>query len=409
MRDIVPGDRVLLLQGPMGPFFKRLANWLTARGARCWKINFNGGDWLYFRGPNAVDFRGEIEEWPEFLEDFLLSREIDKVFLFGDCREYHRLAREVCQKTGVRVMVFEEGYIRPDYITLEEGGVNANSSLPRSPEFFRSLPGQQEPDRHPAGFSFRRMARAAMVYYLASSLLRWRYWNYEHHKSLSPLKKAVIWSLSGIRKVLYQSRDRRLTARLATELSGKYFLAPLQVHNDSQVVCHSDYHHIQEYIHDVLDSFARHAPAHLFLVIKHHPMDRGHNHYGAFIRRQAEHHGIGPRVIYAHELHLPTCLDHALGVVLINSTVGLSALLHNIPTKTLGRAMYDMPGLTCQKPLEQFWHDPTPVDRELYARYRNYLIEESQLNGSFYGRFPFGAELPSPEIRQIGATAHDKL
>jgi capsular polysaccharide export protein len=75
--------------------------------------------------------------------------------------------------------------------------------------------------------------------------------------------------------------------------------------------------------------------------------------------------------------------------VLINSTVGLSALLHNIPTKTLGRAMYDMPGLTCQKPLEQFWHVPTPVDRELYDRYRNYLIEKSQLNGSFYGRFLF--------------------
>ena len=86
MRDIVPGSRVLLLQGPMGPFFKQLANWLTARGAVCWKINFNGGDWFYYPGPNAVDFRGEIEEWPEFLEDFLRSREIDKVFLFGACR-----------------------------------------------------------------------------------------------------------------------------------------------------------------------------------------------------------------------------------------------------------------------------------------------------------------------------------
>jgi capsular polysaccharide export protein len=123
-------------------------------------------------------------------------------------------------------------------------------------------------------------------------------------------------------------------------------------------------------------------------VIKHHPMDRGHRHYGELIKRLAERYGTGRRVIYAHELHLPTCLDHTLGVVLINSTVGLSSLLHNVPTKTLGQAMYDMPGLTCQKPLALFWRDPIPVDLDLYARYRNYLIEKPQPNGSFFGRFP---------------------
>lgn len=395
MKDILPGDRVLLLQGPMGPFFKQLGDRLASQGARCWKINFNGGDWFYFRAPNALDFRGKISQWAAFLREFLVSNTIDQVYMFGDCREQHKIAREVCAELGVRVLVFEEGYIRPDYVTLEEGGVNAFSSMPRDPAFYRSLPKKPEPPRRPALFSFRRMAQAAILYYVFSTLLRWRYWRYDHHKSLCPFKKGGFWLLSGIRKKLYQSRDRLTTGRLAGELSGKYFLVPLQVHNDSQVLEHSNYGSVGEFIAEVIASFALHAPENLSLVLKHHPMNRGHRHYGSFIRELARQHGIGERVIYAHELHLPTCLEHALGVVLINSTVGLSALLHGAPTKVMGRASYDMSGLTCQKPLAEFWTEPSPVDRELNLKLRNYLIEKTQLNGSFYGILPFAMEAPA--------------
>jgi len=38
------GKRVLLLQGPQGPFFRRLAADLTEAGAVVHKVNFNGGD-----------------------------------------------------------------------------------------------------------------------------------------------------------------------------------------------------------------------------------------------------------------------------------------------------------------------------------------------------------------------------
>ena len=394
MKDILPGHRVLLLQGPMGPFFKQLAERLGGQGALCWKVNFNGGDWFDSRGMNSIDFRGEMEAWGDFLRDILIRKKIDLVYLFGDCREQHRIARQVCKELAVRVMVFEEGYIRPDYVTLEEGGVNGFSSIPRDAQFYRDLPEKPEPPRQPARFCFRRMALAAVLYYLFASLLRWRYWRYEHHKSLSPLKKGAMWLRSGIRKKLYQSRDRLTTRRLAAELSKRYFLVALQVHNDSQVTQHSKYGSIEQFIGEVMESFALHAPKHHFLVIKHHPMSRGHQHYGALIAKLAVRHGIGARVIYAHDLHLPTCLDHALGVVMINSTVGLSALLHGAPTKVLGQAFYDMPGLTCQKPLGEFWGAPSLVDRELYLRLRTYLIEKTQLNGSFYGLLPFPQEVP---------------
>jgi capsule polysaccharide modification protein KpsS len=41
----------LLLQGPVGPFFRRLADELCARGTAVSKVNFNPGDSLFYRGP----------------------------------------------------------------------------------------------------------------------------------------------------------------------------------------------------------------------------------------------------------------------------------------------------------------------------------------------------------------------
>lgn len=53
--------RVLLLQGPVGPFFKRLAADLRGAGAQVHKVNFNAGDWLFYpRG--AIAYRGTMDE-----------------------------------------------------------------------------------------------------------------------------------------------------------------------------------------------------------------------------------------------------------------------------------------------------------------------------------------------------------
>jgi hypothetical protein len=52
----------------------------------------------------------------------------------------------------------------------------------------------------------------------------------------------------------------------------------------------------------------------------------------------------------------------------------------------MGRALYDMEGLTFQGELGQFWTAVTRFDRDLWRRFRAYLITQTQLNGAFYGR-----------------------
>jgi capsule polysaccharide modification protein KpsS len=72
----------------------------------------------------------------------------------------------------------------------------------------------------------------------------------------------------------------------------------------------------------------------------------------------------------------------------MNSTVGFSSLHHGTPLKVLGRAIFDIAGLTHQGELGDFWRQPGSVDAELYQRFRTWLEHNNQANGNFYKRLP---------------------
>lgn len=384
--SIYRDKRVLLLQGPMGPFFRRLATDLERAGAKTVKVNFNGGDWL-FSPRGSVAFRGRREEWAAFFEQLLIDRKIDIVLLFGDCRPMHREAHAIATRRGLEIGVFEEGYIRPDYITLERFGVNGYSLIPRMPAFYFRNPRVHVPSTLHVGRTFGSWAWWTILYYAASILSRPLFPHYRHHRPLTA-GEALPWMRSAWRKLKYQVKERGVQAELEGVFSKKYFLVPLQVHNDAQVTIHSAFDEVKRFIDIALASFAAHAPAGTLLVFKHHPMDRGYRDHTRLLRLLSEAYGIRSRVRYIHDQHLPTLLEHARGVVVINSTAGLSALHHGTPVKVCGAAIYDMQGLTYQGTLDEFWKDArdTVIDRELYERYRSYVIGNTQLNGNYYRR-----------------------
>ncbi|MDN5870456.1 MAG: capsular biosynthesis protein [Nitrococcus sp.] len=317
---------------------------------------------------------------------FIARHEIDRVFLFGDCRTYHRRAMKIARELGVAVFVFEEGYVRPDYVTLEPGGVNGHSALSREPSDY-ATPGLVQQDvPQPAGGVFWRIARYAVRYYLAAWWLRRAFPHYEHHRPLNPFSEGLCWVRSAVRKLYYSCADYPRARRLCETRYGGYYLVPLQMHCDAQVSHHSRYASIEEFIAEVIDSFAQHAPAGTELVFKHHPMDRGYHDYARLIADLAGQHRVGGRVFYLHEGHLPTLLYGACGTVTINSTVGLSSICHRTPVKVMGYAVYDIPGLTCEKSLDGFWQAPGEVDHGLYRRFRQHLVDNVLGNGSFYRR-----------------------
>jgi capsular polysaccharide export protein len=183
-----------------------------------------------------------------------------------------------------------------------------------------------------------------------------------------------------------------------------YVLVPLQVSSDSQVSLGSDYAGMEPFIAELIASFALHAAPSERLAFKHHPRDRGYNHYGALIRNLAQRHCISDRVLYFHDGALGPILKRAKAVLTINSTVGLQALYHGVPTKVMGRTFYNMTGLTDQQSLADFWRDPQASDRGLYGKFYRYMIETTQVNGNFDGRFPFGGIFAIAPSLAIGAT-----
>jgi capsular polysaccharide export protein len=378
--------RILMLQGPMGPFFWRFAQDLRDAGAEVHKINFNGGDWLFYPR-NAVAYRGRKEDWPEFFEQILIEKNIDLVLLFGDCRPHHLLAHQIAQLKGIEVGVFEEGYVRPDYITFERFGANGNSLLPRAPQHYLNASIPDVPPALPVGKPFYHAMTWAILYYAASLILWPLYWRYEHHRALNPFE-GLFWIRSFWRKLIFAFLQRNTLETLLAKHSKNYFIVPLQVYNDAQIHHHSSFTSVSSFLQQVIHSFATHADARSVLVIKHHPLDRGYHDYSRLIKTLARQHGIKGRIFYIHDLHMPTLFNQARGVVVINSTAGLSALHHQLPVKACGEAIYDIAGITYQGSLDDFWQqaDAHQINLTCYRNFVNFVIAHTQLNGNYYKR-----------------------
>jgi capsule polysaccharide modification protein KpsS len=381
--DALAGRRVALLQGPAGPFFCKLAKLLRERRATVVKVNFNAGDDLFYRGPEVVRFRGPFEAWPGFFERLVGERGIEAIVVFGDTRPLHRMAIEASARLGVRPFVIDEGYLRPDFVSFEEGGVLSRSSMPRDPEFYRELAIEPLPEPRSVGDALTPAALYTVAYASSHALLGWRYPHYRHHRDIRPLPQALCWARGGVRRALHDRRDRELDRRIAAGDTPPFYLVPLQVHLDA-AVRDSGFDDIGEFIATTVRSFARHAPGESLLLVKDHPMGRPYRDYSQLLARLGAEHGVSERLKYVDVIHLPTALRRARGTVVINSTVGLSSIHHGTPVKCLGSAVYDLPGLTFQGSLDEFWGDPGQVDADLYERFRWWLRTHTQINGSVW-------------------------
>ncbi|EIZ1079822.1 capsule biosynthesis protein [Campylobacter coli] len=375
------GKTVLLLQGPVGTFFHRLAIKMKKNKTKVLKLNFNGGDFLFY--PSGKRCKCDEKDLENFYENFFKEKKIDAIVMYNDCRLIHTKAIKVAKELGIGIWIFEEGYLRPYCITFEKDGVNANSSLPRDKNFYLScnISTKESIKEIPGGFKF--MAFSAFLYWLFSFLLAPFFNNKLHHRTLYPFE-FLFWFRSLYRKYLYKFTEKKLNQKIYS-LEKKYFLAVLQVYSDTQI----KYHYkksIEEFIEELILSFSNHARAKSYLIFKHHPMDRGYRNYSKLINGLSQKYHVEGRIFYVHDTYLPTLLKNALGCITINSTVGLSAILEGCPTKVCGNAFYNFEGLAYPKKLQFFWREahaykPNP---SLVINFKNYLLNTNQFNGNFY-------------------------
>ena len=116
-----------------------------------------------------------------------LDRDIDMIVLFGDGRPMHRAAVEIATRLGLRLQVVEEGYLRPNFITVEADGVNGYSKMSREPTFYREYNAVLPPDTEPSSENhFIIGSYYAIIYALVTWFGSPFYPRYKHHRPINP-------------------------------------------------------------------------------------------------------------------------------------------------------------------------------------------------------------------------------
>ncbi len=384
---------VLMLQGPVGPFFDRLTHWLQAQGVEeVNRIVFSGGDDWDCGALSPLIFEGDISAWPLFLQNILRQYKVDCLVLFGQGRPLHIKAIVLASLLGIPVVVLEEGYFRPGFITMELGGVNGYSSSLDLYQWQPPVSGELRPQA--MAMESVRMGWYSAVHYSAMALLDKRFAHYQHHKPTSVLGHAKYFLRSWFKKTIRHWPDRLRAALLHGH---PYFLVPLQYDMDAQISIHSPFSENTEFVLQVLRSFAAHAPNDTLLVFKQHPMSRGSDGHWPFIKAVAEELHIYPRIRFISEGNNSHLVLNAVGVVTINSTMGLLALNLAKPLCVMGSAVYkSFPGVFTEG-LDRFWR-AAPMERGFNASPHLAALKNiTQLPGSFYapGHEPIPWTLPS--------------
>jgi len=130
LTTLLQSRSVLLLQGPVGPFFDRLTVWLKDNDVPTVnRVAFSGGDEWDCNASIALRFRGALLEWPMYLQYMFTTFKVDCIVLCGQARPHHAKAMVLASLLGIKVVVVEEGYFRPRYLSMELGGVNGYPHL----------------------------------------------------------------------------------------------------------------------------------------------------------------------------------------------------------------------------------------------------------------------------------------
>jgi len=387
--DAGPGrPRILLLQGPIGPFFRRLQNELERGGATVTRVLFNAGDELYGPRRNRVRFSGTLEEWETWLRADLAQAPPDMIVYFGCKRPAHRIAARSAEEFGIETFSIEEGYIRPGYITCERFGNNDLSPLK----------GRLAPPGEHYGPSTRLKLRSSfvavcwwgMTYYL------WRSWFSKetdkplfHREVLGPWKDTVYWVKRSLKTIFMRFPEYSAIGALRKRFDKDYFIVPLQTPGDSQMGNAAMGWTLERLIEGVLSSFARKRTV-AKLLFKLHPLDGDTKDRRAFIERTAERLGVAEDVLVLHSGSIARHCIHSDGMIIINSSSGISAIYHGIPLLMLGDAVFRNEELAMcgndEAAIDAFFEQRWVAPEDLRRRYLQFLRDNSLVPGDFYKR-----------------------
>jgi capsular polysaccharide export protein len=380
---------ILFLQGPASPFLKQVADNLHLKGWKIRKMHFCLGDAVMWWPKPADRFSKRPADWPVFLRNYIENHGVTDIVMLGDGRRRHADALKVGLELGLRIHVFEHGFLRPDWLMVETRGPSETKSGFSGGLDFRSLPTTGSGDGSITRTVFSQSFLVSSLYDLAFHLPnvflgRLFFPHYITHGPVHPLWEYAGWVKKGLLRRGRRRQAQRLQNRYLNGNTG-YFLFALQLVGDYQILNHAPSAGLYEIVNGAIRSFAVSAPPDRRLLFKIHPLDNALHNWSRHIAAEARRHGLEGRVDVIDGGDLNALIDKSIGVVTVNSTVGVTALLALKPVLTLGRAIYDHQGLTHQDSLSAFWNEPSAPVPGLPEAFAKTLIESTHFRGGFIG------------------------
>ncbi|MZR12588.1 capsular biosynthesis protein [Maritimibacter sp. DP07] len=376
----------LFLQGPTSRAFRDLGQALAARGHKVLKVNFCPGDWLFWHGRDTTMYLGARDRWPDRLRALIRERGVTDIIYFADRFPYHKAAQSVAQEEGVRCVSMEYGYLRPDWLILEEGGQSTYSHVPADPAAFRKAAAALDPvDEHVlySGTRFEEEFSEAS-FHLSNGFLGWLTPRYRPNRYYPVLIEFPAYIPRFIRRARNEKEAEARVRAFQAEPKTR-FLVPMQMQSDYQLRDNAPAGFQEGFIRQVMTSFRDHAPADAELIFKLHPMDQGLERWERRVPRMAREIGIADRCHFLDGGDLGALFGLAAGCVVINSTMGLISLRRGVPTKAMGIAIYDIEGMTHGGPLDSFWTAPQAPDRSLVRAFVRAIAHGIHVRGTIYG------------------------
>ncbi|WP_068089325.1 hypothetical protein [Polycladidibacter stylochi] len=331
------GYDVLLLQGPVGPFFKSLHKQLNANGFSVKRICFHDADRLFARKEDTYNFSGTEDDWSVWLREEFVKNSPSVIVMFGSSRPAHAVARMLAEEYGVPVVSLEEGYLRTGYITCEVGGNNQFSPLKKWRSVSRRVKSRKPVD---AKWAYSAMCLFGMIYYLYRDFTKKSIEVELYHRvTYGVVAESIAWPAVFIRKFRGKIRDKSTIVKILNGDIGEYLLIPMQTPTDSQLVKASRGWSNEMLVEEAIRALSSDLTD-LKLVFKTHPLDRDACKLAEFIRQVSLRQGVAERVIVIESGKIGELTSKSSGMIVINSTSAFSALHHRVPVLVFGDAIY---------------------------------------------------------------------
>lgn len=284
-----------------------------------------------------------------FYQSLFDKEQIECIMNWNNAYGFQQIGHRLAQKLGIKTFVMEGGLFRPYTLTLEPHGVNAFSVMcqwdgsrsihEQESSAFHALKDmyfaqkEEERTRKPSLIAPYRSPMERMLKELKQRFM-YDFIDIETipHRWLKRLFKIVVRRMLADRSFMPQQGEKIFTFFLSSVYDPQLDIPTLDT--------------ITKHLKTVLEGFQLFRRSHpeFMLLIKEHPLDESRS---LFWNLYSENNKNNVRWTIQNSNQLISISD---GVITMNSTVGIDALMHEKPVLCLGHSCYQHEGITIPYP-----------------------------------------------------------